>query len=107
LTNTFKDFGHISELVLIRAVGYDDENTESTSEIFDSFGLTGSGGTSGSTTIHHTKGLRKSDVASISKRGDTETFFGPEELVLINEFDISNSDGNSGFLVLPVATSVL
>ena len=54
---TLEDLGHISELVLIRAVGDDDENTESTSQIFDSLCLTSSCWSSWSTTIEHTECL--------------------------------------------------
>jgi len=67
LTNTLKDFSHISELVLIRAVGHDNENTESTSQILDSLSLTSTGWASWGATVHHTQSLGKSDVASVSE----------------------------------------
>jgi hypothetical protein len=57
LANTLENLGHVSELVLVRAVCDDDENTKSTTEIFDSFSLSSSGGTSWSTSVHHTESL--------------------------------------------------
>jgi hypothetical protein len=80
--------------MLIRAVCDYDENTESTTEIFDSFGLSGSRGTSGGTSIHHTEGLRECYVTTISKWSNAKTFFDTEELILVNEFDISDCNAD-------------
>jgi hypothetical protein len=107
LANTLEDLSHISEFVLIRAVSDDDENTKSTTKILYSFSLTGTGRSSGSTTIHHTESLRKSNVTSISEGSDTETLLSTEELILVNEFDISNCNCNCSFFNFPVAASVL
>ena len=107
LANTLEDLGHISELVLIRAVGDDDENTEGTSQILDGFGLSGTGGSSGCTTEHHTESLGKGNVTSISELSDAKTFLSTEEFIRVNEFDISDRDGNGSLFNLPVATGVL
>jgi len=92
LGNTLEDLSHIFVLVLIRAVGDDDVNTEGTSEILDCLCFTCSGWSSWSTTVVHTKSLGKSNVALICKTCDTKSFFGTEELVSIGEDDISDAN---------------
>jgi len=93
--------------VLVGAVSDNDEDTEGTAQILHGFSLTGTGGTSGRTTVHHTESLGKSHVTSIGEGSNAKTFLGTEELILIEEFDISNSDSNSGLLDFPVTSSVL
>jgi len=96
--------------MLTRAVSDDDEDTEGTSKIFYSLSLSGTGGASRGTTIAHTKGLGKSNIASFGQQSDTKTLFGSQEFVLISEVDIS--DANKCLTVLailgsPVETGIL
>jgi hypothetical protein len=107
LANTFEDLGHISVLVLIRAVGDDDENTESTSQIFDSLSLTSSGWSSWSSTIEHTEGLGKGHIASISKWSDAKSLLDTEELVGVGEVDISDGHNDVLLLISVCASGVL
>ena len=107
LANTLEDLGHISVLVLIRAVGDDDEDTEGSTEILDSLCLTGPSWSCRSTTIKHTESLGKGDVASIGKRSDTKSLLGTEELVRVGELDISDLEGNLTVLSSPGDSGVL
>jgi hypothetical protein len=110
LADTLEDLGHITELMLTRAVGYDDEDTEGTTQVLDGLSLTGTGGTSGCTTVAHAEGLSKSDVAPLGEGSDTKSLFGTEELVLIGEVDISDRDNGLAFFTLfcfPVEAGVL
>ena len=88
--NTFEDLSHISVFMLIRTVGDDDEDTKGSSEILDSLCFTGTSWSCRSTTIKHTKSLRKGDVASIGKRSDTKSFLGSKELIGVGELNISD-----------------
>ena len=107
LGNTLEDLSHIFVLVLIRAVGDDDVNTEGTSEILDCLCFTCSGWSSWSTTVVHTKSLGKSNVALICKTCDTKSFFGTEELVSIGEDDISDANVALTGVGIPVNSGVL
>ena len=107
LRNTLENLSHVSVLMLIRAVGDDDIDTKSTSEILDSLCLTGSGWTSWSSTVVHTEGLRKSDVAFICETCDAKSFFGTEELISVHEGDVSNAKVDLSGLNIPVDSGVL
>jgi hypothetical protein len=96
--------------MLARAVSNDDEDTERTAQIFHSLRLSSSGGTSWGTTVAHAEGLGESDVASLSKRRDTKTLLGTQELILVGEVNIGDADhGVAIFAILgsPVETRVL
>tara|TARA_B110000285_G_scaffold185909_1_gene211019 strand:- start:32 stop:634 length:603 start_codon:yes stop_codon:yes gene_type:complete len=93
--------------MLIRAVCDDDINTESTSKILDCLCFTCSGWTSWSTTIVHTKSLRKGYIALIGETCDTKSFFGSEELISIHESDISNANINITSFGIPVDSGIL
>ena len=97
LAHTFEDLGHVSVFMLIRAVGYDDENTEGTSQILHSLCLARTGWSCWSTTIHHTKSLSECDIASISEWSDAKSLLHTEELIGVGEVDIS--DGNNDVLL--------
>jgi hypothetical protein len=92
LADSLEDLGHISELMLIRAVSDDDENTEGSSKILDGLCLTSSGWTSWGSTEKHVKSLGKGNVASIGKWCDTKSLLGSEELIGVGELDISDID---------------
>ena len=92
--------------MLIRAVGDDDENTKGSSKILDCLGLTSSGWTSWGSSEKHAKSLGKGDVASISKWCDTKSLLGSEELIGVDELDISDIDSAMSLFYFPVASGV-
>jgi hypothetical protein len=96
--------------MLTRAVCYDDEDTEGTTQVLDGLSLTGSSGASGGTTVAHTEGLGKSDVAPLSEKSDTKTLLGTKELILIGKVDISDRNDSLSFftfLSFPVEARIL
>jgi len=107
LGNTFEDLSHVSIFVLIRAVGDDDINTKSTSKILDSLCFTCSGWSSWGSTIVHTESLSKSDVAFICKTSNAKSFFSTEELISIDESNVSNANIDLSRFGVPVDSCVL
>jgi hypothetical protein len=107
LANTLEDLGHILELMLIRAVGYNDINTKCATHILDSLSFTSTGGSSRSTTIKHTHSLGEGDIALISEGSNTKSLLGTEELIRVSEGNISDSNKGLGRLGVPRTSSVL
>lgn len=83
LTETFEDFSHIDVGLFWGAVGDDNEDTKGSTHVFYCFSFASSSWTCRSTTEVHVEGLCKGDVATICKRCNTKSFFGPKELIRI------------------------
>jgi len=87
-TKSLENLSHTSEFEFRRAVKHDDPNSECATKILGGLGLSSSGGSSGGTTIAHTKSLGKSDIASVGKRSNSESLLYSEEFVGVSERDI-------------------
>ena len=78
--------------MLISTISHDDEDTQGSSEILDSLGLTGTGRAGGRTSVEHTQSLSQGNVTTIGQCSDTETFLSSQELMGVHTVPISDGD---------------
>lgn len=70
LAKSFENLGHVFGSVLISAIGHHHKYTQGTAQIFYSFGLTSSSGSSRGASIKHAQGLRQGNITTISQGRD-------------------------------------
>jgi len=107
LAESFKYLGHIFVLMLIWTVSNDHPDSQSSSHIFDSFCFSSSGGSGWCSSVEHTHSLCQSNIASICKWSDTQSFFRTNELIRIITIPICDGNNQGVQIWFPVQSSLL
>ncbi len=92
--------------MLISAIGNDDKNTQSSSEILDSLCFSSSCRSGGGSSVVHAQCLCQGDVTPIGQSSDAESFLGAQELVGIHAVPVGNGNHTVVLLLSPVNTGL-